>query len=81
MKKIFIFLVLIFSAAFIFALTDEELFYSKCTSCHGEGIILNKKLTAGQWEKTIKKMKSYGANVSSSEVNKIAEFLARNAGK
>jgi len=79
-KIIFIFLLLFF-ATMIYATSEEELFYTKCTQCHGEEIILNKKYDKGTWKKTVKKMKSYGANISSSESKKIIDFLIKNAVK
>lgn len=79
-KTIAIFLLLLFSTI-SYAISDEDLFYSKCTQCHGEKIILDKRYDKGTWEKTVKKMKSYGADFSSSESKKIVEFLIKNAGK
>lgn len=81
MHKIISIFLLLFVTTMIYATSEEELFYTKCTQCHGEGIILNKKYDRGTWEKTVKKMKSYGANISSSESKKIIEFLIKNAAK
>ena len=63
-----------------FGMSDEELFYSKCSQCHGTGIITNKKLSKKEWERTVKKMKSYGAKLSSSEIKKIVDYLFLNYG-
>ncbi|UOD34880.1 cytochrome c [Deferribacteraceae bacterium V6Fe1] len=81
MKKIISLSLLLLVANMIYATSDEELFYTKCTQCHGEGIILNKKYDKSTWKKTVKKMKSYGANISSSESKKIVDYLVKNAGE
>lgn len=80
--KMFLCLVVFFSFSIaLFGMNDEEIFYSKCSSCHGTGIITNKKLTKKEWEKKVKKMKSYGANLSSSDIKIITEYLFLNYGK
>ncbi|MCB4203596.1 cytochrome c [Deferribacterales bacterium Es71-Z0220] len=81
MKKIIFITSLLLVVTISYATSDEELFYTKCTQCHGEGIILNKKYDKSTWKKTVKKMKSYGANISSSESKKIVDYLVKNAGE
>lgn len=79
----FFVLVFILSAFVVSALgmNDEELFYSKCSLCHGTSIITSKKLVKKDWEKTVKKMKGYGAKLSSLEIKRIADYLFLNYGK
>ena len=75
MKSI-IFVFALLTAASVFAAgTGEELFYSKCTGCHGSALSLNKTKTEKQWLDTIKKMKRHGLSINSAESKAVAKFL------
>lgn len=79
MKKIVLILSFaIFLTTLVYSMSDEDVFYTKCTNCHGTEIIFKKKLNKKGWKKIIKKMNSYGANVNSSERNAIIRFLMNN---
>lgn len=82
MLRFFVLVFILFTFVVLgFGMTEEELFYSKCSQCHGTGIITDKKLSKNDWEKTVKKMKVYGANLSSSEIKRITNYLFLNYGK
>jgi len=70
-------LLIIFSAACAFAASQgEDLFYGKCGSCHGTSLSLGKKKTESQWKDTVKRMEKHGLDISGSDTDKIAKFLA-----
>jgi len=54
----------------------EDLFYSKCSRCHGSELSLKKKKTYDQWIVTIKRMENFGLDISRGERKDIAAFLA-----
>jgi len=56
--------------------TGINLFYSKCSTCHGTKVSLEKVKTEEQWKSTIKRMEKHGLNIKKYETEKIAEFLA-----
>lgn len=67
-------IILIFSIAF--AGSSSDLFYSKCSQCHGSELALKQKRDKKQWLKTIDRMTDRGLEISSKDADAIAAFLA-----
>lgn len=77
MKKTAITLIIIAAAAFAFAAQPgEDIFYNKCSLCHGTGLALNKTKSLEQWKSTVARMVKHGLDISSAEEKAVAEFLA-----
>ncbi|ADR18103.1 hypothetical protein [Calditerrivibrio nitroreducens] len=77
MRKIAIFLVMIFIDGSIFASSKEsnyEVFAQKCSSCHGLEIIEKKQKSREEWKNTIKRMEKYGAKFDGKQ-GQILEYL------
>ncbi|WP_277656782.1 c-type cytochrome [Seleniivibrio woodruffii] len=55
----------------------EDLFYSKCSRCHGSELALKKKKSHDQWIDTIKRMETFGLDISRGERKDIADYLAK----
>ena len=51
-----------------------------CLSCHAEEILRQQRLTPGQWEKVVKKMAGWGANLAADDVPIVTAFLAASYG-
>ncbi|MGA1862954.1 hypothetical protein OWM07_08720 [Deferribacter thermophilus] len=52
MKRLSLILILtIFLTTFLYSMSDEDIFYTKCTNCHGTEIIFKKKLNKKGWKK------------------------------
>lgn len=75
-KTVLIFLGAMLALTVYAAENGENVFYSKCTGCHGSALSLNKQKSAQQWESTVRRMKKHGLNISSSETDAVVEFLA-----
>ena len=58
--------------------SGQELFYEKCTGCHGTEISLNLNADKSRWDSIVDRMKRHGADVSSAEKKLIVEFLTGN---
>lgn len=69
-------ILLIFAAVYAFAEAPQDVFYSKCSSCHGSALSLNAKKTENQWADTIKRMKKHGLDISSADAKAVAKFLS-----
>ncbi len=50
----------------------------KCLICHSADYVTQQRLTAGQWLKTVEKMRKFGAPLSDDEVKQLAGYLGRN---
>jgi cytochrome c5 len=75
-KTVFIILATVLAAGAYAAQSGSNIFYSKCTSCHGSALSLNKKKSTQQWEDTVRRMTKHGLSISSSETKAVAEFLS-----
>jgi len=75
-KTVLILLSAVLAAVSYAAQSGEDVFYSKCTSCHGSALSLNKKKSVQQWKATIQRMEKHGLSISSSETKAVAEFLS-----
>ena len=58
----------------------QELIVEGCLSCHTEEILRQQRLSAAQWEKVVKKMAGWGANVSSDDLPVVSAYLATHYG-
>ncbi|WP_303850643.1 hypothetical protein [Seleniivibrio woodruffii] len=54
----------------------DELFLSRCSSCHGSELALKKKKTYDQWLDTIKRMENFGMEITGGERKAIARYLS-----
>jgi mono/diheme cytochrome c family protein len=52
------------------------IFESRCAICHTTQYISQQRLTAAQWEKTVKKMKAWGAPIDDAEVASLSAYFA-----
>ena len=60
------------------ALPDEPgraLLRERCLVCHSAEYVT--WLTAGQWQKTVEKMRKFGANLADDEAKVLTDYLAR----
>lgn len=57
-----------------------ELVAAACLACHSEEILRQQRLTAAQWEKVVKKMAGWGANLTADEVPVVSAYLAASYG-
>lgn len=61
--------------------TPQQLFETKCSSCHGADRATGKKKDAAGWEETVMRMiKKNKAAVSDGEAKAIIDYLAKNYG-
>ncbi|HYV64839.1 MAG TPA: hypothetical protein VE964_01270 [Myxococcales bacterium] len=51
---------------------------SKCLLCHTGDYLTQQRLTEGQWQRTVDKMRRFGTPASEEEGKTIAAYLARN---
>ncbi|HTR50685.1 MAG TPA: c-type cytochrome [Kofleriaceae bacterium] len=56
--------------------TPEELVALACTGCHGPDLPAQQRLTAKQWDATVKKMSGWGALVDDKDVPALSAYLA-----
>jgi len=70
-------LLAVLTAFSVYAAADgSDIFYKKCTGCHGSALSLNNKKNESQWASTIKRMEKHGLSISSSETKAVAKFLS-----
>ncbi len=50
---------------------------SKCVICHTQDYVTQQRLTPGQWQKTVEKMRKFGAPLTDDEVKLVSEYLGR----
>jgi hypothetical protein len=55
---------------------ELHMFIGKCAMCHTTSYIAQQRLTPGQWEKTLKKMKGWGAPVTDDEVTALTAYFS-----
>lgn len=55
---------------------EVNVFMGKCAICHSTSYIAQQRLTPAQWEKTVKKMKGWGAPLSDDEVTSLTAYFA-----
>jgi hypothetical protein len=55
---------------------ELNVFAAKCAICHSTQYIAQQRLTVGQWEKTIKKMKGWGAPINDDEATLLARYFS-----
>lgn len=48
----------------------------KCLLCHSADYATQQRLTAAQWQRTLEKMRKFGASLTVDEGNVLAEYLA-----
>lgn len=51
-----------------------------CLSCHSEEMLRQQRLTSGQWEKVVKKMAGWGANLAAEDAPIVTAYLAATYG-
>jgi mono/diheme cytochrome c family protein len=54
----------------------EKIFRAKCGGCHSHELALGKTYDKKKWTATAKRMKSFGLDISSSEAEAVADYLA-----
>lgn len=50
----------------------------KCLLCHSVEYVTGQRLTPGQWQKTVEKMRKFGAPLTDDEVKVASGYLGRN---
>lgn len=55
---------------------EVAIFESRCSICHTTQYIAQQRLTLAQWEKTVTKMKGWGAPISDDEVKSLSAYFA-----
>jgi len=56
----------------------RPLVQSKCLLCHTGEYLTQQRLTEGQWQRTVEKMRKFGTPASDEEAKEIVAYLARN---
>ncbi len=56
----------------------RPLVQGKCMLCHTAEYVTQQRLTAGQWQKTVEKMRKFGTPATDEEAKIITDYLARN---
>jgi cytochrome c oxidase cbb3-type subunit III len=56
----------------------RSLVQAKCLLCHTSEYVTQQRLTEGQWQKTVEKMRKFGTPASDEEAKTIVAYLARN---
>lgn len=51
---------------------------SKCLLCHSGDYLTQQRLTEGQWQRTVDKMRKFGTPAGDEEAKAIVSYLARN---
>ncbi len=57
---------------------ESEVINVQCRICHAVEYITQQRLSEAGWTKTLLKMKTFGANISESDVPRLAAFAVRN---
>ncbi len=55
----------------------RQILQAKCLMCHTGEYVTMQRLTEGQWQKTLEKMKKWGSPISDEEVKSLAAWLGR----
>jgi Spy/CpxP family protein refolding chaperone len=55
----------------------KPLVEGKCMLCHSGDYLTQQRLTEGQWQKTVEKMRKFGAPATDEEVKVMAAYLAK----
>jgi hypothetical protein len=55
----------------------KPLVQGKCLLCHSADYLTQQRLTAGQWEKTVEKMRKFGTPANDEEAKLMTAYLAR----
>jgi hypothetical protein len=56
----------------------KVLVQSKCLLCHSSEYVTQQRLTEGQWQKTVDKMRKFGTPANDDEAKAIVTYLSRN---
>jgi cytochrome c5 len=56
---------------------ERSLFQAKCLICHTGDYVTQQRLTEGQWQKSVEKMKRWGAPLTDDEVKVLAAWFGR----
>ncbi len=56
---------------------ERSLFQAKCLICHTGDYVTQQRLTEGQWQKSVEKMKRWGAPLTDDEVKALAAWFGR----
>lgn len=56
----------------------KPLVQGKCMLCHSGEYLTQQRLTEGQWQKTVEKMRKFGTPANDEEAKIISAYLARN---
>ena len=56
---------------------ERSLFQAKCLVCHTGDYVTQQRLTEGQWQKSVEKMKRWGAPLTDDEVKALAAWFGR----
>jgi len=56
---------------------ERSLFQAKCLICHTGDYVTQQRLTEGQWQKSVEKMKRWGAPLTDDEVKTLAAWFGR----
>jgi hypothetical protein len=54
---------------------DAALLGTRCTICHTTQYLTQQRLTEAQWQKTIGKMKKWGAPIEDTDITRLAKYL------
>lgn len=54
----------------------KQLVQTKCLACHDARVIISKKGTQDDWNQTVNKMITHGANVTDDEADTIVDYLS-----
>ncbi len=57
-----------------------QLVAEACLACHSDEMLRQQRLTAAQWEKVVKKMAGWGANLAADDVPLVIAYLAARYG-
>lgn len=79
--RLVLFLALMLSGGAVFAEEGADYVAAVCTTCHGEDLVHQQRLTEAQWTSTVDKMVSWGAQADDADMKKtLVSYLSKNFG-
>lgn len=58
----------------------KDVVVKRCTSCHEAALFTSLKHTRPEWKAVVETMMGYGSEITRSEVEVVADYLAKNYG-
>ncbi len=55
----------------------KTILMGKCLICHTADYVTQQRLTPGQWQKTVEKMRKFGSPLTDDEVKELSDYVGR----